>query len=82
MNAPMGVYLILILASYYAIVVYAPYIGIPWLLIVIYMAIRELRKRRQARKHGPIAQKKRRGSQPRKYGNVRGLKSIIVMRRK
>jgi len=49
-NAPIAIYLILIIVSYYAIVVYAPYIGIPWLLIVAYMAIRAYRGHRK-RKH-------------------------------
>ena len=49
-NAPIAIYLILIIVSYYAIVVYAPYIGIPWLLIVVYMAMRDYRGYRK-RKH-------------------------------
>jgi 1,4-dihydroxy-2-naphthoate octaprenyltransferase len=49
-NAPIAIYLILTMVSYYAIVVYAPYIGIPWLLIVVYMAIRDYRRYRK-RKH-------------------------------
>jgi hypothetical protein len=49
-NAPIAIYLILIVVSYYAIIVYAPYIGIPWLLIVVYMAIRAYREYRK-RKH-------------------------------
>jgi hypothetical protein len=49
-KAPIAIYLILIIVSYYAIVVYAPYIGIPWLLVVVYMAIRAYRGYRR-RKH-------------------------------
>lgn len=52
-TAPIEVYLIFILLSYYAIIVYAPYVGIPWLLVVacmvIYRAIRWFRKRRMLR---------------------------------
>lgn len=53
-HAPIEYYLILIPFSYYATIVYAPYIGIPWLLVVtcmvIYRVIREFRKRRMLRR--------------------------------
>jgi hypothetical protein len=49
-TAPIEVYLILIPLSYYAIIVYAPYVGIPWFLVVacmlIYQVIKWFRKRR------------------------------------
>jgi hypothetical protein len=52
-HAPIEVYLIFIPLSYYAIIVYAPYIGIPWLLVVtcmvIYRVIGWFRKRRMPR---------------------------------
>jgi len=50
MHAPIEDYLILIPFSYYATIVYAPYVSIPWLLVVtcmvIYRVIRWFRKRR------------------------------------
>jgi hypothetical protein len=52
-HAPIEYYLILIPLSYYATIVYAPYIGIPWLFVVtcmvIYRAIVWFRKRRMPR---------------------------------
>jgi hypothetical protein len=45
-RAPLEVYLILIPFAYYAILVLAPiYVGIPWVLVVIFLVIREFRKR-------------------------------------
>lgn len=49
-QAPLEIYLILIPVSYYAILVLAPCIGVPWILVVIYLAIREFRKRRALRR--------------------------------
>ena len=49
-QAPLEIYLILIPVSYYAILVLVPYIGVPWVLVVIYLAIREFRKRRALRR--------------------------------
>ena len=57
-QASLEVYLILIPVAYYAILVLAPYVGVPWVLVVIYFAIREFRKRR-ARKRSIQAEKKR-----------------------
>jgi len=44
-HAPIEIYLILIPASYYAIFALIPYIGVPWLLVVIFLGIMEIRKR-------------------------------------
>jgi hypothetical protein len=49
-KAPTALYSILIIVSYYAIVVIAPYLGIPWFLMVVYMAIRAYGGHRK-RKH-------------------------------
>ena len=57
-RAPLEIYLILIPVSYYAILVLAPLIGVPWVLVVIFLAIREFRKRR-ALKRSIQAEKKR-----------------------
>jgi hypothetical protein len=48
-QAPLEIYLILIPFSYYAILVLAPFIGVPWVLVVICLAIWEFRKRRALR---------------------------------
>jgi hypothetical protein len=57
-RAPLEIYLIFIPVSYYAILVLAPLIGVPWVLVVIFLAIREFRKRR-ALKRSIRAEKKR-----------------------
>jgi hypothetical protein len=44
------IYLILIPASYYVIFARAPYIGVPWILVVIFLAIMEFKKRRTLRR--------------------------------
>lgn len=49
-QAPLEIYLILIPVSYYAILVLAPFIGVPWVLVVICLAIWEFRKRRALRR--------------------------------
>jgi hypothetical protein len=49
-RAPLEIYLIFIPVSYYAILVLAPLIGVPWVLVVIFLAIREFRKRRALRR--------------------------------
>ena len=49
-RAPLEIYLILIPVAYYAILVLAPYVGVPWVLVVIYLVIREFRKRRAVRR--------------------------------
>ena len=42
---PLEIYLVLIPVSYYVILVLAPYIGVPWILVVLFLATREFRKR-------------------------------------
>ena len=44
-HAPIEIYLILIIAAYYVVFAYVPYIGIPWLLVVMFLAALEIRKR-------------------------------------
>lgn len=43
-HAPVEIYLILTIFSYYAILILVPFIGIPWLLIVIFLVAMEIRK--------------------------------------
>lgn len=57
-RAPLEVYLILIPVAYYAILVLAPYVGVPWVLVVIYFAIREFKKRRALRQSIRAEQKR------------------------
>jgi hypothetical protein len=65
-GAPLEVYLIIIPFSYYAILALAPYIGIPWVLVVILLVIREFWKRRALRRK-MRAEKKETGP---KHANV------------
>ncbi|HXX88246.1 MAG TPA: hypothetical protein VEH86_07380 [Candidatus Acidoferrum sp.] len=44
-HAPIEIYLILMIAAYYVVFAYVPYIGIPWLLVVMFLAALEIRKR-------------------------------------
>ena len=57
-GAPAWVYLILILASYYAIIVLAPYLGLPWLFLVMLMVAWRFWKRRRSRVLGLPLKKK------------------------
>jgi hypothetical protein len=44
-QAPLEVCLILIPFAYYAILVLAPYVGVPWVPVLVFLVIREFRKR-------------------------------------
>jgi hypothetical protein len=61
-HPPIEIYLILIPGSYYAIFAFVPRIGVPWLLVVIFLGIMEIRKwwvRRQiyrAQKKGAVGE--------------------------
>jgi hypothetical protein len=62
-QATLVVYLILMPFAYYAILVLVPYIGIPWVLVVILLVIREFWKRRALRRN-TRPKKKETGPEP------------------
>jgi hypothetical protein len=57
-HAPIEIYFVLIPASYYAIFAYVPYIGFPWVMVVIFFAIFEFRKRRALRRSIRVEKKR------------------------
>jgi len=56
-HAPVEFYLIFTIFSYFEILTFVPFIGIPWLLIVIFLVAMEVRKM-WARRRGYRAEKK------------------------